>query len=126
MNAADGESRSVLSVVIASCSGEVALRRCLESLMPQARDAEVIVAFNGFRAAAVLTDDRFRNVRFVPAPADANVFQLRSLGVRKTHGASIALIEDHSMVGPAWVESLIDAQAKGWPVCGGPIDNDPE
>ena len=126
MNTADDKSNSALSVVIASFSGEVALRRCLESLMPQTRGAEVIVAFRSFLSPSLLADDRFGNVRFVPAPADANVFQLRSLGVRETRGASIALIEDHSIVSSGWVESLMGARAAGWTICGGPIENDSE
>src|SRR5712691_6794104 len=126
MNTADDESHSALSVVIASFSGEVALRRCLESVMPQTRGAEVIVAFRSILSASLLTDDRFRNVRFVPAPADATVFKLRSVGVRETRGNPIALIEDHSTVGLDWVETLASAQAAGLTVCGGPIENDTE
>src|SRR5438046_5023703 len=99
MNTADDKSNSALSVVIASFSGEVALRRCLDSLMPQTRGAEVIVAFRSSLSPSLLTDDRFRDVRFVPAPADANVFQLRSIGVRDTSGALIVWIECHSVVG---------------------------
>jgi hypothetical protein len=126
MNTADGETYPAFSVVIASFSGEVALRRCLESLMPQTDGAEVIVAFRDGLNAAVLTDDRFRNVRFVRAPADATVFQLRSLGVHETRGPSIALIEDHSVVCPVWFQTLVSAQAADLMVCGGPIENDSE
>ena len=126
MNTADSETRSAFSVVIASWSGEVALRRCLESLMPQAHGAEVIVAFRDILNAAVLADDRFRNVRFVRAPTNATVFQLRSLGVRESRGASIALIEDHSIVCRDWIQTLVSARAAGWMVCGGPIENDSE
>jgi len=126
MNTADDETRSALSVVVASWSGEVALRRCLESLLPQTDGAEVIVAFRDGLNAAVLTDDRFRNVRFVRAPAGATVFQLRSLGVHETRGPSIALIEDHSIVCPGWIQTLVSAQAAGLMVCGGPIENDSE
>src|SRR6266480_3112742 len=98
MNTADDKSNSALSVVI--------------------------VAFRSNLSPSLLTGDRFRDVRFVPAPADANVFQLRSLGIRETRGASIALIEDHSIVGRGWVESLMSARAAGWTICGGPIEND--
>src|SRR6266545_3319122 len=124
MKMADTETHSALSVVITSWSGEVALRRCLESLLPQACDAEIIVAFRDVVNPALLTDDRFRNVRFVRAPADANVFQLRSLGVHEARAASIALIEDHCLVGPGWFDALISAHSAGLMVCGGPIEND--
>jgi glycosyltransferase involved in cell wall biosynthesis len=123
---ADGEARPAISVVIASWSGEVALRRCLESVLPQTSGADVIVVFRDILNAALLKDDRFRNVRFVRASIDATVFQLRSLGVQETRGASIALIEDHSVVCPGWFQALVGAQATGLMICGGPIDNDPE
>ena len=107
---ADGEARPAISVVIASWSGEVALQRCLESVLPQTNGAEVIVISRDILNAAVLNDDRFRNVRFVRTSADANVFQLRSLGVRETCGVSIALIEDHSVVCPGWFQALYFAE----------------
>ena len=126
MKVANTETDSVLSIVIASWSGEVALRRCLESLLPQAHGAEIIVAFRDVVNPALLTDDRFRNVRFVRAPADASVFQLRSLGVQETRGASIALIEDHCLVSPGWLDVLVNAHSADLMVCGGPIENDSE
>ena len=126
MNSIQSETRPALSIVIASWSGEFALRRCLESLLSQADGAEVIVAFTGNFNPAISTDERFQNVHFVRGPSDTTVFQLRSLGINETRGASIALIEDHSMVGPGWFQTLANAQASGLLVCGGPIENDSE
>jgi hypothetical protein len=126
MNSIQPETRPVLSIVIASWSGEFALRRCLESLLPQAHGAEIVVAFSGNFNPVIFTDEDFQNVHFVRGPSDATVFQLRSLGINETRGASIALIEDHSMVGPEWFQTLTSAQVSGWLVCGGPIENDSE
>ena len=126
MNTADAETQCALSVVVAAWSGEVALKRCLESLMPQAQDVEVIVAFRGTLDPATLMEDRYPNVRFMSAPPDATVFRLRSLGLHETRGASIAMLEDHSVVCLDWVKALVSAQAAGLMICGGPIDNDSE
>ncbi len=126
MNSIQSETRPAVSIVIPSWSGEHALRRCLESLVPKASGAEVIVAFTGNLNPTIFTDERFQNVHFVRGPSEATVFQLRSLGINETRGASIALIEDHSMVGPEWFQTLTNAQASGLLVCGGPIENDSE
>jgi glycosyltransferase involved in cell wall biosynthesis len=123
---ANTATASAFSIVIASWSGENALRRCLESLLPQVNDAEVIVALRGSHKPAFLGEERFRKVRFVSAPDDATVFQLRSTGVHESHAASIALIEDHSVVAPGWLRAMMSARAAGWLICGGPIENDSE
>jgi len=115
-----------LSVVVASWSGETALRRCLESLLPQINEAQVIVAFRGESPPGFAKDQRFSNMRFVTAPSDASVFQLRSLGLREARGALVALIEDHSAVSQEWLQALNRARAAGSLICGGPIENDPD
>ena len=115
-----------ISIVIASWSGESALRRCLDSLLPQVNDSEVIVALRGPCPPSFFKEERFRNVRCVSAPDDASVFQLRSIGVNQSHARSIALMEDHSTAAPGWLEAMVAARAAGWLICGGPIENDPE
>ena len=117
---------SAFSIVIAAWSGENALQRCLESLLPQVSDAEVIVALRKPCIPAFFEQERFRNIHFVSAPANATVFQLRSIGVGESHGSSIALMEDHSVVAPGWLQAMINARAAGQLICGGPIENDSE
>src|SRR5437867_8963443 len=86
MNMEIRETQPRLSVVIASWSGKKALIRCLQSLMPQAGGAEVIVAFRGISDLAAVLASGFPGVRFVRGPADASVFLLRTLGVHETRG----------------------------------------
>src|SRR5712691_5375104 len=109
MSMENRETQPTLSVVIASWSGKEALTRCLESLMPQAGAAEVIVAFRGVSDLATLLGGRFLAVRFVRGPADASVFLLRALGVHETRGKLIAMLEDHSAVCAGWAEAILDA-----------------
>ncbi len=118
------ETQPALSVVIASWSGKEALTRCLESLMPQAGTAEVIVAFRGVSDLATLLGSRFLAVRFVRGPADASVFLLRALGVHETRGRLIAMLEDHSAVCAGWAEAILNAYSAANMICGGPIEND--
>lgn len=118
------ETQPRLSVVIASWSGKEALTRCLESVMPQAGAAEVIVAFRGISDVGVALGSRFPGVRFVRGPVDASVFLLRSLGVHETRGRLIAMLEDHSAVCAGWAEAILVAHSAGNKICGGPIEND--
>jgi hypothetical protein len=118
------ETQPRLSVVIASWSGKEALTRCLESLMPQAGAAEVIVAFRGISDLSSVLGAKFPAVQFVRGPADAGVFLLRTLGVREARGKLIALLEDHAAVCAGWAEAILNAHAAGKTICGGPIEND--
>ena len=112
-----------LSITIASWSGEAALTRCLDSVMPQAGDAEVIVAYRGVTDLAGILGGRYPTVRFIGGAADASVFVLRTLAALPAKGKIMAMLEDHAAVGPGWVQSLAASRAKGWKVFGGPIDN---
>ncbi len=126
MNMEIRETQPRLSVVIASWSGKKALIRCLQSLMPQAGGAEVIVAFRGISDLAAVLASGFPGVRFVRGPADASVFLLRTLGVHETRGRLIAMLEDHSAVCAGWAQAILDAHSAGAKICGGPIENDAE
>jgi glycosyl transferase family 2 len=112
-----------ISVVIASWSGEQAMSRCLESLMPQSAGAEVIVATNGPSEMAARLEARYPAVRFLRASHNATVFQLRALGAAEACGRLIAHLEDHTTVGPQWRDALCSAHAEGHSISGGPVDN---
>lgn len=112
-----------LSITIASWSGEATLVRCLDSVMPQAGEAEVIVAYRGVTDLAKSLGGRYPTVRFIGGPADASVFVLRTLAALPATGSTMAMLEDHAAVGPGWAQSLSTARAKGWKIFGGPIDN---
>jgi hypothetical protein len=112
-----------VSVVIASCSGPDDLRLCLESVMPQAAEAEVIVAAPAsFGAGQVVA--RHPGVRLIEAPDGTSVFRLRSRGINEARGSFVALTEDHCVVAPHWLERVRAARAEGHGVVGGPVDSD--
>lgn len=91
--------------------------------MPQAGHAEVIVAYRGLTDLAAALGGRYPTVRFIAGAPDASVFVLRSLAAVPARGHTMAMLEDHAAVGPGWVQSLASARARGWKICGGPIDN---
>ena len=109
-----------LSIVIASWSDDESLARCLRSLAPQSRGAEVIVATN--RPGGEL-ERRYPQVRFVRGPDGATVFRLRTLGADVAHGRLIALLEDHAAAGPRWSAALREAHRAGHGIVGGPVEN---
>jgi hypothetical protein len=123
MKSDDSETRPALSITIASWSGENALTRCLDSVMPQAGAAEVIVAYRGVTNLTAMLAGRYPTARFIHGPADASVFHLRTLALQAATGNTVAMLEDHAAVGSGWARALEAARAKGWKVFGGPIDN---
>ena len=124
MSAAETVAESpAVSVVVAAWSGEGLLSRCLDSLEPQRGPAEVIVALNCRADVARRLEKRYPAVRFVRGPEGASVFELRAVGVTHARGRLVALTEDHTTVGPRWVEALCAAHGQGHGIVGGPVDN---
>jgi glycosyltransferase involved in cell wall biosynthesis len=111
------------SVVVASFSGEAALGRCLESLEPQAAEAEVIVATDADASAVARLQGRFPRVRFLSAPVGTSVFRLRALGLEHASGRIVALTEDHCTAAPGWLDAVRAHHRSGHGVVGGPVEN---
>jgi glycosyltransferase involved in cell wall biosynthesis len=112
-----------VSVVVASFSGEAALRHCLESLEPQAAEAEVIVATDVEASGIARLEARYPRFRFLRAPRGTPVFRLRALGLDHAQGRLLVLTEDHCTAGPGWLDALRAQHRGGHPVVGGPVDN---
>src|SRR5688572_13283692 len=111
-----------MSVVVASVSGEPALVRCLDSLLPQANETEVIVATALEQATVDRLGEWFPTVRWLSVPG-ASVFRLRSLGLAQAHGRYVALTEDHCTFAATWLAALTEACRRGATVVGGPAEN---
>jgi len=111
------------SVVVASFSGEAALRRCLESLEPQATGAEVVVATDADAGGVARLQERFPCFRFLSAPPGTSVFRLRSMGVDQASGPLVAMTEDHCTFAPGWLDALRAGLRNGHAIVGGPVEN---
>jgi hypothetical protein len=112
-----------VSIVVASFSGEHALRRCLVSLESAAAEAEIIVATNLPSEVLALLRKEFPQVQLIAGGEQSSVFQLRSLGLTQARGRLIGLVEDHCTVSAGWLRALQTAHQAGNTVLGGPIDN---
>jgi len=115
-----------LSIVVASFCGDESLRRCLGSLEAQRGDAEVIVVGALEPAGANRLAASFPWMTVYLAPQGSSVFRLRSLGVARSRGSVIVLLEDHCSVTRGWLEAFVAARADaqrhlGGPVAAGPV-----
>jgi glycosyltransferase involved in cell wall biosynthesis len=112
-----------VSVVVASFSGEAALRRCLESLEPQTAEAELIVAAGVEAAAVDRLQARFPRLTLVRAPRGTSAFRLRAIGLEQARGRLVVLTEDHCTAAPGWLEALRAHHRAGHAVVGGSVEN---
>ena len=120
-----------VSVVVAVVTGKPDfLTRCLEALRAQEDppETEVLVPFDPEIHDFSGVQRAFPEVRFVAAEglgahrSARGVFHehydaLRTLGIECARGRSVALTEDHVVVGPRWCRALTDALGR-WPAAG--------
>ena len=112
-----------LSVVIASVNGMPYLGACLDSLRDRAPGAEVIVAdcTDAATRARVQRDWPFATVLAFTEPT--TIPALRAAGIFAASASTVAVIEDHCVVGAGWASALQRARQDGHAVVGGPIRN---
>lgn len=117
------EGRPNVSVVVASFSGEDMLSRCLDSVLAQPSEPEILVATNLDGVVVARLARRYPTVKFLQDAPVASVFALRALGVAQATGQVVALTEDHCTVCPGWLAALMTGHKKGHGIVGGPVDN---
>jgi GT2 family glycosyltransferase len=118
-------SAPTVSVVIASNRDKTLLHACIGSLLGQCQrlNAELLVARAGSSADVAALGKSYPSVRFVAAPADASIPQLRALGMGQAAGDVVALTEDHCIADENWVEALLQSARGDADVVGGGMDN---
>ncbi len=118
-------SAPTVSVVVASNRDKALLQACLGSLLGQCQrlKAELLVARAGTPAEASALGKTYPSVRFVAAPADASIPQLRAIGMAQASGDVVALTEDHCIADENWVETLTQSANSDADVVGGGMDN---
>src|SRR5215831_1816031 len=103
-----GTSAPMISVVVASNREVALLRSCLASLQPQCErvGAELIVARAGGSSTPEISALRaaMPKVRFVDAPADSGIPELRGTGMDHAVGQWVATTEDHCVANEGWLE----------------------
>lgn len=114
-----------VSVVVASNRDKALLHACLGSLLGQCQrmNAELLVARAGAAADLAALGKTYPSVRFVAAPPDASIPQLRAIGMAQASGDIVALTEDHCVADTNWVEALTHSANADADVVGGGMDN---
>jgi len=114
-----------VSVVIASGAGGDFLYHCLDSLKEQAQVAnvEVIVVdrCGAYTRCRLRTEYPFVTViptRMEPRPS---VPELRMIGVEQARGDIVAIIEEHCIASPDWIETIHNSFQESDAAIGGPI-----
>ena len=114
-----------LSVVIASGAGGDFLFHCLDSLRLQvaAVGAEVIVVDRrgGETVSRLIKEYPF--VTIVQSDLDhrPSVPELRMIGIKRVQADIVAIIEEHCIASPNWLETILNSFQKTDVVIGGPI-----
>lgn len=117
-----------ISIIIASGAGGEYLFKCLDSLERQAVNAqvEVIVVdrYGGERVDQI--SHRYPFVNVIPAETEhtPSVPELRLIGVQHAVGDIAAIIEEHCLAPPDWVESIRSSFKESDAAIGGPILDD--
>ena len=113
-----------VSVVIASIVGAPFIDECLESVEQQAKGmgAEVIVVGCGEPEYTERLAKLFPWVKTIHCPGRETVPELRRRGVEAARGEIVAIIEEHCLAAPDWLEQAVEGHASGnYGAVGGPI-----
>ena len=120
-----GKAVPPLSVVVASGAGGDFLYRCLASLEGQAKlaGAEVIVVDRCGTETRERIAARYPSVQVIAYPGDdrPSVPEMRACGVDHSRGAIVAVIEEHCVARPDWLETILGAFGPDDDAIGGPI-----
>ena len=121
MEGSDGR----ISVAVASNRSVDLVRACLASLGPQcsALNAELIVVRAGPAAELATLVVDWPTVRFLEAPVDATIPELRGRGLNAARGDFVALTEDHCVADGDWLSRLLAGAGPKTMAIGGGMGN---
>ena len=110
-----------LSVVVPSVNGWSDLEGCLAALDGQRTGTNLEVLVVDRCGAGVRTPlaARFPWVRLIPVTTEMSIPQMRALAFDAATAPSVAVIEDHVLVGPGWAHALLLARESARVVGGG-------
>ena len=119
MNKTNPTDAPKISVVIASGAGGDFLFRCLDSLREQVttESAEVIVADRCGGETLARLENEYPFVIIVRTDLDhrSSVPELRLLGVKQARGDIVAVIEEHCVAPPHWLQAIRSSFQEGRP-----------
>lgn len=119
------DQENMISVVIACVNGLPSIAECLAALQAQDGNhtAEVVVVNCCDDGTAEHIATYHPDVVLINKDTRRGIPELRALGIAHATGDLIAIIEDHCMVRPSWLNEIVQAQAQGFDAVGGPVEN---
>jgi hypothetical protein len=116
---------AALSVVIASVNGWDVLEPTLRALdaQPERARMEIIVVDTVGGETWARLQSHQPAVVVVAARAGLPIPRLRYLGVKRTRGELVAILEDHGTVNSDWAYELLRLHQEPWGAVGGPVEN---
>jgi len=114
-----------LTVVVVVLSGRRTLERCLQALLPQSENVEIIIPYDDtFGSFGEINRDGMEDqIVGVPCPGRRTYAELRAAGVRKSNGQIVALTEDHCIPAADWCDQIRAAHESGaYAAVGGAVE----
>lgn len=114
-----------LSVIIASVNGWHVLEPTLRSLdeLPERDRMQVVVVDVVGGATRKRLEAHRPAVEVIGVDERSSIPRLRYLGVQKSRGEIVAILEDHGAVDRDWAGEILELHQGPWGAVGGPVEN---
>jgi GT2 family glycosyltransferase len=111
MSPATALDHPLCSVIIVNYNGRHLLEECLTSVLAQAYPSfEIVLVDNGSSdGSAPFVRERFPDVRLVEAGENLGFAGGNNLGVERSTGEYVVLLNNDTIVAPGWLSALVDA-----------------
>lgn len=120
------ETREKLVTVIIPCvNGLPIVAECVQCLLDQQSDAatEILVVDRTGDSTRNALRQRFPEVQVIETHALSSIPAMRALALTHSRGSIVAVIEDHCLTQPGWLQVIVRAFGQGHRAVGGPIEN---
>lgn len=120
-----GHDQPRISVIIANVNGLPSIAECLAHLGEQdgEHDLEIVVVDACSDGSGALIRKEYPEVLHVPLDRRPGIPEMRAIGLAHASGDVVAIIEDHCMVRPNWLNAIEAGLATGVDAVGGPVEN---
>ncbi len=96
----------IVSVIIANKNGEKFLRRCLDSILEEEGNYEVVVVDDGSTDNSVEFLESYKNINLVKLDKNLGAAGARNLGVRRSIGKYLLFLDADTKIKPGWFDGV--------------------
>lgn len=116
-----------LSVIMVCLNAASIRENCLAALASQSIPSEIevlAIGHGGHQSIDLESESGYPQVRWINAPEQSTVPQMRARGIAASSGEIVALLEDDCIVPPGWCREVIRAHQRAEEAIGGAIAPD--